>query len=76
MLVLSRKIHERLIIGNDIAITIERVSGQSVTLSIEAPPHVPVLREELLLRAKSEATATSQPVSKPTAASCSLVASR
>jgi carbon storage regulator len=51
MLVLSRKESQRIMLGDDIVITVVRVSGDKVRLGIEAPPHVVVLREELQLAA-------------------------
>lgn len=47
MLVLSRKVGERILIGKDIAITIVRVSGGTVRVGIDAPPHINIVREEL-----------------------------
>jgi len=47
MLVLSRRIGEKLVIGDQITVTINRVSGNRVSLGIEAPPHVRVVRSEL-----------------------------
>jgi len=49
MLVLSRKRGQTVIIGDDIKITVQRVSGNRVTLGIEAPDHVHILRGELEL---------------------------
>ena len=47
MLVLSRKATERIRLGDNIVITVVRVSGDRVRLGIEAPPDVLVLRDEL-----------------------------
>ena len=47
MLVLSRRESERIRLGDDIVVTVVRVSGDKVRLGIQAPPHVLVLREEL-----------------------------
>lgn len=47
MLVLSRKVGEKLVIGDGIVITVSRVAGQRVSIGIEAPPHVRVVRGEL-----------------------------
>lgn len=47
MLVLSRKIGERLKIGDDVTVIVNRVAGNRVTLGIEAPPEVRVVRDEL-----------------------------
>lgn len=47
MLVLSRKIGERIWIGDDIAVTVVRITGGGVRIGIEAPNEMPVVREEL-----------------------------
>ena len=47
MLVLSRKVGERILIGPNIAVTVVRVTGGGVRLGIEAPPELAVVREEL-----------------------------
>lgn len=47
MLVLTRKLSERLLIGDDICITVVRLEGGQVRLGIDAPRHVPVVRAEL-----------------------------
>jgi carbon storage regulator len=47
MLVLSRKIGERLLIGDHIVIHVLEMKGHRVRIGIEAPPEVPVWREEL-----------------------------
>jgi carbon storage regulator len=48
MLVLSRKVGERVMIGDDITITVVQVSKSGVRLGITAPREVPVYREEIL----------------------------
>jgi carbon storage regulator len=50
MLVLSRREHERIRLGNSIVVTVVRVAGDKVRLGIEAPPDVVVLRDELAPR--------------------------
>ena len=47
MLVLSRKVGERILLGEKIKITVVRVSGGGVRLGIEAPADVAVVREEV-----------------------------
>jgi carbon storage regulator CsrA len=47
MLVLTRKLQERICIGNDITVTVLRVKGQQVRIGIEAPRDVRVIRGEL-----------------------------
>lgn len=60
MLILSRKIGERIRIGNGtgantIEVIVQRVSGDRVTLGIVAPAHVKILRSELALPELSKA---------------------
>jgi carbon storage regulator len=47
MLVLSRKTGERIHIGNNITIEVRRVAGNRVTLALDAPRDVRILRGEL-----------------------------
>ncbi len=52
MLVLSRKQSEVILIGDDIRIVVSKLSGGSVTLGIDAPLEVKVLRAEVTRRAE------------------------
>jgi len=47
MLVLGRKLGQRILIGDEITVTVVRVTGGGVRLGIEAPAEMPVVREEL-----------------------------
>jgi carbon storage regulator len=47
MLVLSRKVGERIQIGNEIAVTVLGVEGHRVRLGVEAPRATPVWRAEV-----------------------------
>ncbi len=47
MLVVSRKIGERILIGDKIAITVVKVSSGAVRIGIDAPAELAVMREEL-----------------------------
>lgn len=47
MLILSRKIHESIVIGEDVEITVVEVRGGRVRLGIRAPKEVPVHRREV-----------------------------
>ncbi len=47
MLVLSRKVGERIWIGENISVTVVRITGGGVRLGIEAPSEMSVVREEL-----------------------------
>jgi carbon storage regulator len=48
MLVLSRKLGEKICIGNNICITVVDIDRGKIRLGIEAPRDVPVFRQELL----------------------------
>lgn len=50
MLVLSRAMNERIMIGKDIVVTVVAVFGDKVRIGIEAPLYVMVDREEVRLR--------------------------
>lgn len=54
MLVLSRRLDETLIIGDDIKITVLGISGNQVRIGIAAPKEVSVHREEVYLRIRQE----------------------
>ncbi|QEH36948.1 hypothetical protein OJF2_55330 [Aquisphaera giovannonii] len=53
MLVLSRKLNEKIVIDGGIVVTVVKIEGGQVRLGIEAPAHVKVFREEILDRADS-----------------------
>ena len=55
MLVLSRRENERLIIGDNIVITIAHIAKGAVRIGIEAPKDVQVQREEVRCREKRSA---------------------
>ena len=63
MLVLSRKVGERILIGENISVTIVRVNGNGVRIGIDAPPELAVVREELkeALNAAHEKPAKAEP---------------
>jgi carbon storage regulator len=50
MLVVARRLGERVRIGSDVRITVVAVSGSQVRLAIEAPDHVAIHREEVFAR--------------------------
>jgi carbon storage regulator len=47
MLVLSRKVGEKILIGDNIAVTVVRVAQGTVRIGVEAPHDLPIVREEL-----------------------------
>lgn len=55
MLILTRRVGETLIIGDDIAITVLGVKGNQVRLGIKAPRDVTVHREEVYQRIHQDA---------------------
>lgn len=53
MLVLSRKPGERILIGDDVAVTIVRIGPNTVRLGIDAPREMNIVREELCQRVEA-----------------------
>jgi len=47
MLVLSRKVGEKILIGDNISVTVVRVAQGIVRIGVEAPQNLPVVREEI-----------------------------
>lgn len=50
MLVLSRKPGEKILIGDDIKVVVVRIGPNTVRIGIEAPRHLHVVREELVIQ--------------------------
>ena len=69
MLILSRRESESVHLGDDIVLTIVRVSGEKVRIGIVAPPHIKVLRNELEieveLKPKTEPVVATPTAKKP-----------
>lgn len=62
MLVLSRKVGERILIGDNISITVVRITGGGVRIGVDAPSEMAVIRHELKEQLDREsATAPSTP---------------
>jgi carbon storage regulator len=47
VLVLSRKVGERILIGDKVSITVVKIGHGGVRIGVEAPPELAVVREEL-----------------------------
>jgi carbon storage regulator len=47
MLILSRKLNEKIKIGEDITLTVIELRGDQVKIGVEAPKHVKVFRQEV-----------------------------
>src|SRR2546423_847093 len=67
MLVLSRKLGEKIYIGENICITVVDIDRGKIRLGIEAPRDVPIYRQELLPlnKAPQPAAPTTQPAALP-----------
>lgn len=64
MLVLTRKEGERILIGENISVTVVRIAGGGVRLGVDAPAEVPVMRSEL--KEKLDADQAERSAQKPT----------
>jgi carbon storage regulator len=64
MLILSRKINEKIMIGDDISVSIIEIRGDQVRVGVDAPRTVKVFRQEVFdaIRAENKAAADSSPV--------------
>ena len=60
MLNITRRRGERIVVGDDVFVSVLEVSGQTVRLGIEAPRSVPVYREEIWLEVKAQNEAAAQ----------------
>ncbi len=54
MLILTRRVGETLMIGNDVTVTVLGVKGNQVRIGVNAPKDVAVHREEIFERIKRE----------------------
>ena len=57
MLVMTRRIGERIVIGSNVTLTVLSVQGNQVRIGIDAPRNVPVHREEIYRRIELERSA-------------------
>jgi carbon storage regulator len=48
MLVLSRKLGEKIVIGDNIVVTVVKIDRNQIRIGIEAPSDIPVYREEIV----------------------------
>lgn len=60
MLILTRRIHETIMLGHDIQVTVLGINGTQVRLGIAAPKGVEVHREEIYNKIQAEKLATAE----------------
>ena len=64
MLILSRKINEKIMIGDDISISIIEIRGDQVRIGVDAPKTVKVFRQEVFDAIRAENKAASESSAK------------
>ncbi len=60
MLVLSRKVGEKILIGSEISVTVVRVGQGAVRIGVEAPDDLVIIREEIKGSARVEPSDASE----------------
>ena len=65
MLILTRRVGETVMIGNDISVTVLGVKGNQVRVGIQAPKDTPVHREEVFERIRGESPEAALRVTPP-----------
>ena len=68
MLILTRRVGEALMIGDEVTVTVLGVKGNQVRVGVHAPKHVSVHREEIYERIRAEQDADPDPSAQATAA--------
>lgn len=61
MLILTRKTGEKVMIGDDVELTVLGIKGNQVRVGVDAPKEISVHREEVYLRIQNEKQAESSP---------------
>jgi carbon storage regulator len=67
MLILTRRVGETLVIGDDVTVTVLGVRGNQVRLGVNAPKEVAVHREEIYQRIQMEKGGSESPASEDSA---------
>jgi carbon storage regulator len=61
MLILTRRVGETLMVGDEVTVTVLGVKGNQVRLGVNAPKHIAVHREEIYNRIQDEDEAGEKP---------------
>lgn len=65
MLILTRRVGETLMIGDEVTVTVLGVKGNQVRVGVNAPKEVAVHREEIYDRIKKEQEVEARPARRP-----------
>ena len=65
MLILTRRVGETIMIGDDVAVTVLGVKGNQVRIGVNAPKETSVHREEIYVKVKQEQAAGLPPRERP-----------
>ena len=66
MLILTRRINEKIVIGDDVTVTILSLKGSQVRIGIDAPREIQVHREEIYQRILKERATDTTPAAAST----------
>lgn len=56
-MILTRRVNEKLMVGDEVTVTVLSISGNQVRIGVNAPRHVPVHREEIYEKVKRQQSA-------------------
>jgi len=54
MLILTRRMNETLMVGDDVSVTVLGINGNQVRIGVKAPRHIPVHRKEIYEKIKKQ----------------------